>query len=226
MATDSMGAVLNIPEEAFPDLKRIMELDEAIFTSLLTAIGETAPALTYIRFRKTFSEKVKLPNKDIQCVLGTAFALFKLKEKTGRTPQETVEEIINSDVIAKSSEFQETQKDKLRNRLLKLLAFDTPLGVSSKALDVMTEHERIFCGARILSDIRSVFAGAPESADAAVIIHNLQIAFHQAGQHQEFYFALDTNDLKELKAVIARAEKKTIALEQILKKSQVPYLEV
>ena len=92
----------------------------------------------------------------------------------------------------------------------------------------MTENDRIFCGARILSDIRPVFTDSLESASAAVIIHNLQIGFHDSGTgvHKEFYVALDNQDIQKLKEIILRAEKKTQALKAILNKSSVPYLEV
>ena len=91
----------------------------------------------------------------------------------------------------------------------------------------MTEHAHVFCNARILSDIRPVFAESADSASAAVVIHNLQIGFHEGGTgpHKEFYVALDTGDLRKLKELIVRAEKKDIALQTMLKSSNVPYLD-
>jgi hypothetical protein len=56
----------------------------------------------------------------------------------------------------------------------------------------------------------------------------LQIGFHEGGtkEHKEFYVALDTDDIQALKEVINRAERKTIALQTIIKSSKLPYLEV
>ncbi len=59
-----------------------------------------------------------------------------------------------------------------------------------------------------------------------MIIHMLQIGFHTGGEHREYYFALDADDIRKLKGVIERAEKKTTALQAILKKAEVNYLEV
>lgn len=219
-------ASLTIPEEALPDLKRIAELDDNLFDSLLSAIGETSPALTRDQFARKVSEKVKLPDDgDLQAVLRIAFILYVLKERAGLATGELSDAVSNSETVSQAA-FPPDKKEKLRNRLTLLLNFDKSLGISVKALDVMTEHERIFCRARILSDIRPVFANGLESSCAAMIIHNLQIGFHQDGKHHDYYFALDTDDIQKLKKIIERAEKKTIALQAILKKSDIRYLEV
>jgi hypothetical protein len=85
----------------------------------------------------------------------------------------------------------------------------------------------VFCSARILSDLRPVFQEPPTAASASVIIHNLQIGFHDSGtgDHKEFYVALDAGDLDILKKIIVRAEQKTASLKAILAKANVPYLE-
>ncbi len=219
---------INIPSEALPDLKTIAGLEDELFNALILAIQETEPTLTRGQMARRIAEKVKLPEATLRAVLGTAFVLFNLKEKSGVAiqSQELADSIVNSEVVGKSADFPAATKSKLGARLVQLIALDTPLGITSKAVDVMTEHERIYCGARILSDIRPVFSGKTDSASGAVIVHNLQIGFHQMGKHQEFYVALDTDDIKALKSVIERAEQKTVALESILKKSNVPYLRV
>jgi hypothetical protein len=218
---------INIPSEALPDLQTIAELDDQTFNSLVSAIGETQPTLTHGQFIKRLASKsAGFQTKDIAVVLKTAFVLYSLKGKRKISASDMAGGIVNSSLVSQSPTFPQSEKEKLRNRLAQLLTLDKSLGVTAKAFDVMTEHERIFCGARILSDIRPVFADNPESASAAMIIHNLQIGFHQDGKHQEFYVALDTDDIQKLKEVVERAEKKTIALKSLINKSEVPYLEV
>jgi hypothetical protein len=219
------AASVNIPEAALSDLKRIATFDDELFNSFLTAIGQTEPTLTKDQFFKKLSERVKSPAEDIHVILRTAFALYTIKEKAGLSSEELSEAVVSSSTVSAAADLPLEQKDKLRSRLALLLGFDKSLGISIKALDVMTEHERTFCSARILSDIRPVFTDKLESA-SAVIIHSLQIGFHQDRKHHEYYFALDTDDIAKLKSVIERAERKTTALQAILKKAEVRYLEV
>ncbi|MGD1085171.1 MAG: hypothetical protein ABSA47_10540 [Verrucomicrobiota bacterium] len=221
--------IFELPKEALPDLQQVAEIDEKSFGSLLEAINEIGPTLTGSQFFTKLAGKApSLEPRCIRGVLGVAFNLYSIKKKhaAASSPQELAEGVINSDLISKSKAFSSEKRQLLSERLTKLLGLDTTIGVTAKALDVMTEHQRLFCHARILSDIRPVFAKTPETAEAALIIHTLQIGFHELGQHREMYFALDVSDLKKLKQVIERAEKKTAALEAILKQSHVPYIEV
>jgi len=218
-------APINIPEEALPDLKRIAGLGTEDFESFLSTIQETTPALNSGQFAEKIEARVRFLKPDeLRSALKTVFVLHSIKERAGVASGQLAEDVGSSAAEDKPGDFPADTRELLAKRLKQLLDLDKPLGVTAKALDVMTEHDRVFCGARILSDIRPVFAANPESAESAVIIHNLQIGFHQGGEHKEFYVALDTNDVKELKKVIERAEKKTTALQSILNKANVFYL--
>ena len=118
------------------------------------------------------------------------------------------------------------RREDLRQRLAKLLGYENSLGVTSKALDVMTEHERILCGARIVTDIRPVFGRPTDKPTAAVIVHNLKISYHQDDEHREFYVALDTEDVVRLRTLLERAEMKAQSLEALLQRAATPYLKV
>jgi hypothetical protein len=220
-------ASINIPDEALPDLKKIAQTTEEVFNSLISAITETTPTLRPIQFEKEIAAKVKsISSEELRSILGTTFFLYRLKEKADVSPKEFSEAVSNSTAVSQSDDLSLEQKDGLKKRLELLLGLDKPLGVTAKALDVMTHHENIFYSARIFSDIRPVFSEKPATVSAAVIIHNLQIGFGHSGSRQEIYFALDTNDIQELKEVIERAEQKTIALKSIIAKADVPYLDV
>jgi len=97
-----------------------------------------------------------------------------------------------------------------------LLSYESSLGTTSKALDVMTEHERILCGARVITDVRSVFADPAEKPTAAVIVHMLKISYHQNREHKDFYVALDSSDVRKLKEILQRAELKAKSLSAVL----------
>jgi hypothetical protein len=218
---------IELPQEALAEFHKIATVGDAAFDSLLVAIKSTDATLRGRQFSKNVAEKVPLIDKgDVGSILGAAVVLYVIRRKSDMTlsPQEIAGGIVNSPLFAESKQFTPTLRDVLSERIVKLLDCDKSIGVTSKALDVMTEHERVYCNARILSDIRPVFATAPETADGAVIIHNLQIGFHFNGKHREIYIALDSGDIKQLKAIIERAEKKDTALQSILTQSRIPYL--
>ncbi len=124
-------------------------------------------------------------------------------------------------------DFSEEEKVRLVSRLTELLEIEKSVGITSKASDVLTEHEHLFCGVRILTDIRPIFQDDLSSAPSeAVIIHTLKIAYHQDREHKEFYVAMDAGDIQKLKSAIERAELKDNSAKAMLDKADVLYLGV
>jgi hypothetical protein len=89
-------------------------------------------------------------------------------------------------------------------------------GLYLKAKDVRSDHQHVWCHARILTDIRPIFA-LDESTriEAAAVIHTLKIHFRSRADDGEFFIALETRDLLELRELVDRALAKE---EQITKK--------
>lgn len=224
-------ADLSIPKEDLSVFKRISELSNSQFDSLLSALGTTKPTFGRYQFAKAISTKIEtIKPDDIIEILRVLLILYSMNDRIGGSPQDLASSVVQSCVELGSTDklFNKQSAATLTVRLGKLLSFDKTAAVTSKAGDVMTEHKHTFCSARILSDIRPIFSQKADSASAAVIIHNLQIGFHDGGtgEHEEFYVALDTDDIANLKEVLKRAEKKTTVLESILKRSNVQYLKV
>jgi hypothetical protein len=223
---------VSIPEQELPVLRQIAEFEAAFFDSLITALGSTEATLTAKQLSARVSKKLTgVTPKELFPVLNTISALFYIKDRANVSAEEignSVSEKVLEQFKERKEVFPPEQVELLRKRLTALLELDQPLGITAKAVDVMTESHSVFCGARILSDIRPIFTKEPDKATAAVLIHNLQIGFHDGGtgRHQEFYVSMDTQDIETLKQAILRAEEKTKALKSILEASKLTYLEV
>lgn len=222
---------INIPKTDLPVFKKIAEFGAKEFDSLASGLRSTAPTFSRKQFAHNVSEKVKnIRSSEIAAILRVVFILYSMHERVGVSAQELARDVAESyaDTRSKDNHFPAAQVKSLGERLKTLLSINDTVAVTAKAFDVMTEHKHTYCRARILSDIRPVFTNSTESASAAVIIHNLQIGYHDGGtgEHREFYVALDTDDIQALKEVVERAEKKTKALESILKRAKTPYLKV
>ena len=132
-------------------------------------------------------------------------------------------------LVAKNFDEKDPQADLIRRYLGKFLSTES-LIVTSKAFDVLTEHEHTVHDLRIITDLRPIFkessleepVGAPV---AAVITHTLKISYHRGREVAEFFLALDDQDIDLLKQLFARAEAKESSLKQILKKSGIPCIE-
>jgi hypothetical protein len=217
-------AKLNVPENAIPVLLSIADMADAKFDALMSALSASKPSLSPSDFiSQTATALNQDNNNQTAAIIGTVFTLYRFKDAKRLSSEEVAEEISR---ISVAKGLSESKSDSLKKRLILLLGFEHSVAVTAKALDVMTEHEHVFCSARILSDIRPVFTSSLDAPEAAVIVHNLEIGFHDKSEnrHREFYVALDIHDIQKLKDILDRASKKTAALETIIANSKLPHL--
>jgi len=120
--------------------------------------------------------------------------------------------------------FSPAERVKFKENLVMLLGVKD-VGMAAKAVDLQTDDERMFCGARILTDLRPVFGSSiSDGPEGMVIIHLLKLGYHQPGseKHVNSYVSMDSDDLKTLRKAIDRAEQKANALKAGIK--NLPYL--
>ena len=222
-----MPAAINIPASEFPTLIRIVKFSDAEFAGLVKALRESAQTLNLKKYGAALSKV--FPNyseEEAIGFIGTLFALYSIAEKSKLSAQDLAQSIgvAASESRQHGSSFSGENTIILKNRLSELLSLRNSFSLTLKALDVLSEVDHVFCSSRILSDIRPVFADSLETASAAVITHNLQIAFHHLGKHEEFYVTLQEGELQQLKETIERAQKKNTTLGYIIKKSELKHL--
>jgi hypothetical protein len=114
--------------------------------------------------------------------------------------------------------------DRFKDRLTKLLDIE-PLLYAAKSASVMTAHDHAFIHARTLTDVRPVFGSDVETLPkAAMIIHTLEVAYRSGRKSENFYVALDSQDVESLIATLQRALAKEARLKTILKTSGLTHL--
>ncbi len=77
----------------------------------------------------------------------------------------------------------------------------------------------------MLTDIRPVFGVRPEAPQAAVIVHNLRIHYHQGGAHRDFLVTMDSQDIQDLIDTLERAKVKAENLKVVLATAGIPDIE-
>lgn len=92
---------------------------------------------------------------------------------------------------------------------------------------MLLEQGQAFCGARILTDIRPLFAPDLKAAPtAALVVHTLRISYHQGSELKQFYVAMDSEDIQALKNTLDRAESKAENLHAVLDTAKITCLDV
>ena len=216
---------LQIPKDDIPALAAIKSLSEASLAELLAALSKAPKLADSDKMAEQITEHVpSIDAASIKLMLDTLYTFYQIRQFAGVKAFTFLTDIIDGVKESDHLEFTDHELDQLKTNLEKLLSIDN-LGIIAKAKKLQRVGERLYCNAKIMSDIRPVFSDDPSlRPSGAVITHTLTIAYHGGSEHSEFHVALDSEDVDELADVLARAGKKDETLRKFLKESKFPDL--
>ncbi len=220
-----------VPSEDVLRLRELLKLTEEQLSKLQTALSTAPPVFNY----NDLASEVFDPNANdvsfeiTQGIILVLVSLYRTADKRAMPLEKFLDEdVYPSFVEARvfSAEHTKDEWTRLRSFLMPALSDERSVGTAAKAGPVQTDHDRIFTGARILTDLRPVYHfDVTETPSAATVIHMLRIT-HRDNFEKKYdsYFALDSNDLEAMKDMIERAQKKEETLRRFMKDTGVTIL--
>ena len=163
---------------------------------------------------------------DPEEVVQAVFALHHTLAQSDVTQERFLTDLVETMRTKWPSETSSDDIRTFRTRIMRLLEVES-IATITKASRVLTDYERAFFDVKILSDLRPVFPADPASGAVGMgIVHTLEIQFHKNGRdHDKFFVAMTTADLKKLRSALDRAELKVGVLRDGLTHAGVRYLE-
>jgi len=220
-----------VPQEQIGPIKKFLELPDEKIGGFLDALTGARPQFNVSDLVSEISEPLDVPRPLADGIVRVLASIYLTRDLG--TPlekfldREVFAALKRAQVFPAEAENAEAQWKRLRKFLLAALSLERSLGTAAKAGPVLTQHERIFADARIMTDLRPIYhLDVSEKPDAAVIIHMLKITQRDNfGNRSDEYFALDSNDIKLMKNVLERAVRKENTLKGIMKNSGVTVLD-
>ena len=212
----------HVPERFKPALEQIVILRDEDIEKIRQALASAAPALKTqsIITHVTASLRKEIPK--IEDIIRTLISMNHTRVGSDIPIEQFVRDIMPPRIVApKEKAFDQAAFER---KLISLLSVES-LTLSTKASVVQHEYERLFISARIITDVRTVFNQAGTEAVGAMVVHNLNVKYSQAGEFKEFFIAMDDADIGKLRQLLDRAETKTATLEGLIKKTDTPYFE-
>lgn len=216
---------LEIPKEDAGSITTIQALSHASmekFVSALTAAPLTSNPREMVAH---IAKRVpSIPKDRLTRVLDTIYTLYHIRELAGVEHSQFLDDLMEA--IQQNPALQLSQKEtpKLRSLLERLLNINS-LNMVAKAGRLQRDGERLYCTAKILSDIRPVFGPDPAGRPVgAVLTHTLKVGYHEGKEHREFHVVLDSSDLDHLGDTVQRAQAKDKSLRGLLKSADLPDL--
>lgn len=218
--------ITTIPAPFRSGLASIKKLPPDAFETIAGAL-EKAPVVGGLK--ELTSEVVKqtpsFQKQEIEDILRAVFSLSVLMTDEDTPLLESLSSLTramqtsgNADLTL--SEQQKTEVEKRLERLLRIKG----VVIASKVQRLRLEYPITFHDAIVLTDIRPVFDKPEEQPIGCAISHTLRIAFHENGEHKEFFVALDDADLQTLKKAVQRAEAKATGVKALLRATNLPDL--
>ena len=219
---------LELPKEDAGSITTLRALPNASMEKFVSALTNAPLASNP---REMVAHKAKrvpsIPTDQLTSVLATIYTFYHIREIAGVEHSQFLDDLM--DAIRQNPNLQLSQKGtpKLRSLLERIMSIDS-LNMVAKAGRLQRDVERLYCTAKILSDIRPVFGSDPAARPVgAVLTHTLKVRYHEGEgkEHREFHVVLDSNDLDGIGDTIQRAQAKDKSLRELLKSAQLPSLD-
>jgi len=211
-------ARITIPEVFRPALGSLASLPDEAAQELLSAIKRTAPVVNPKNMASRLAPGIEsIPGRELADIMGALVALSSVRIVNRIAVHQFADDVSESLTAIKS--FASVDLNALKVRLRSFLETEQII-LAAKAATLQREFPNVFIGARVVSDIRPVFADGPESAQGAVVVHTLKVAHVQGNESREFFVVLDDEDLATLQKAISRAEAKSKTLKSLIQKAE------
>ena len=177
-------ARLTIPRGVRKSLVALATVSSEQTEQLIETLSSLSPNLSPEEIPEQLASKLTQWDSDqaretIQAILG----LCALRAQTGQKPETLVADVILT--LKRDTGLEDSSTDgkavvvlapeneeRLRNSLLRLFSI-TVLDVTAKALGVLTDNQRSFVSARILSDMRPIFKDDISARSSRPTVANL-----------------------------------------------------
>ena len=217
---------LEIPKEDAGSITTLKALPTASLDAFISALAEAPLMSNPKNMVEHLAKQIpSIPPARLLPMVEMLYTMYQIRELSGVKPSRFLADLMEA--ISKHPEFQVKPRElaKIRAMLDRLLNIET-MHTIAKAARLLRDGERLFCNAKILSDIRPVFGHDPSARPSgAVLTHTLKIGYHEGSGHVEFHVVLDSADLLALAEVVKRAEIKDNTLRDLLKSANLPDLD-
>ena len=208
---------VRIPEEQRAAFAQLLKLNDSQWHALTTALKEEPPSLPLDAYNSRVASRLENTIKGSKQLLTALSGMLGLRERLGTT-DELFRQLRHAAVDTGKSELRGADEDwsRFERNLKQFFSAQSSIDAVAKAQGVLYEEERVLVDARVITDLRPIFGTEIEGPPSGfVVAHALRITFYEAGDSREIFFALDSDDLREIQAVVSRALKKEAVLSRL-----------
>ena len=199
-----------IPTSHAKALGELAGLSEEDFAALLAVLTEEMRTIDCSAVGASIAATGLFDETDARALMDSITELSSVRHATSASAAEIGARVLASDPFDSEEDALQTL---LAQRVVEVLDCSN-VRLAGKALELGSIRERVFGFAEIHTDLRPVFGDDDDLvAESGVLAHVLRLHYISSeGSHNDFFVALDNQDLEMLRYTIDRAEKKSETL--------------
>ncbi len=205
-----------MPEGLRPGLRALIRLDPAQHTAVVEAASEIRPTLRRDDFTNQLASRLHgFSEAEVEQIADGLLGLVAGQIASDKSGEDFARSVALFGELAVPAD----QVENVAHRLVEYLSCES-LSVAAKALDIQSEQLATYGDARILTDIRPIFsADAKVKPGSALVTHALRISYFTSRRREDFFVAMDNDDLDDLQEALNRARDKAATLSQFLREA-------
>lgn len=180
---------------------------------LVQAFEGAQPAITLQALADRVAKETKLKQEGVRDVAASIGSWCGILEPSRQKSDPSGVGIVLG-ILGLDPEAEAEGEKSLNAHVSRLLACERSLGTTSKAQGILWDNPRNFRDVRVVTEVRPVFPSNLGQPEAAVVIHQLKIAYTEAGIDKEVHVAMDRNCLVALYNTLERAWQKEKSLRE------------
>lgn len=212
MAAERSKVAVSIPRQAYRGLALLAKHRDKLPVIRECASEATASITELVRLA---SARTGLPEDDVSDIVDALLGMHGVRSRLN-VSAEVLVQALNTCIEQQAPE--EWRKENLtawqaaREALKEAFRSDDPVGIFEKSIRLAVAHQNVLETSRIVTDVRPVFDDAGEKILRAVVTHVLMVEYFDGSDTKRIHLMLDAKDVKELKRICERADKKATVL--------------
>lgn len=216
--------ILDIPQPIKTPLLRLSSLSETEFGTLIAATRSGPAGLNAKAFAQAVQASALLDEATVRPIVEVIFSLGAALEDLNRPMSDFLSDVAES--VRPDGEARQSFDPRVLANRLEALLTSTPVATSLRAAGLKREYDRVYGSARIITDVRPVFAHGTTDCVGFEIVHNLRLTYFEDYERKRITFALDSTDISDLRKSLDRAEAKAENLKEKIGTSGLLFVDI
>lgn len=222
----SVGRV-QIPLRHYPAFLTLITLSDEQFQELVMTLSRDQKSFSTSAVGSIVTEILGIDPQQADNLAETLVSLHGLRRELQLSSVDMSQALISGLEVARDERLHPTEETRqpVQDRLVEIFEVGGTIGTIAKASTLQGEHQHRFLEAHIATDMRPIFQDDLDAPlAAAMITHMLKLTYSEGGEPKEFFVALNSDDIEELRSVLHRADQKAYSLESLMESAHVPLM--